>query len=208
MTISTYSELQSAVADFLNRQDLTAAIPTFIRLAEARIDRDMLHWRQEVRSEGVLMDQYNAIPADFIRPIRLQLLGSGTNEVSLVSTATMLQMRSDRADASGRPVHYAITSGGLELFPTPDGEYASSLVYYGRITPLSDAAPSNWLLAEAPDVYLYGALVHSAPYLKDDARVALWESFFAQSVGAMNAASEGAKHGGSGLVMRTRRGAA
>lgn len=208
MAISTYSELQTAVADFLNREDLAAAIPTFIRLAESRIDRDMLHWRQEVRSEATLASQFSAIPADFIRPIRLQILSTGTNEVSPVSTATMLQMRSDRMDAAGRPAHYAVTSGGLELFPTPDAEYASSLVYYGRITPLSDAAPSNWLLLDAPDVYLYGALVHSAPYLKDDARVALWESFFAQSIGAMNTASEAAKFGGSGLVMRTRRGAA
>jgi hypothetical protein len=205
MTISTYSELQGHIADFLNRQDLTAAIPTFIRLAEARIDREMKHWRQEIRSDAVVSAQFNAIPADFIRPIRLQLKGSGTNEIAPISVASMLQRREATSDTAGRPVYYSITAGGIEMFPTPDDEYDVSFVYYGRIPRLSDEEPTNWLLIEAPDVYLYGALVHSAPYLKDDARLAVWESFFAQGVAAMNDASEAAKYGGSGLVMRNSR---
>jgi hypothetical protein len=65
---------------------------------------------------------------------------------------------------------------------------------------------TNWLLTEAPDVYLYGALVHTAPYLKDDARIAIWESFFAQGIDNLNISSSDAKYGGSGLVMKIKRG--
>ena len=39
MTITTYATLKTAIADFLNRDDLTSVIPTFIALAEADMQR-------------------------------------------------------------------------------------------------------------------------------------------------------------------------
>jgi hypothetical protein len=204
--IATYAELQTAIADFLNREDLTSVIPTFIRLAEARMDRDLRHWRQEQRSNADLDAQYSALPPDFLQPIRLQILAGPSGEVAPISTAQMLQLRGDRADLVGRPTNYAITGGSIELYPTPDDTYASSLVYYGRTPALSVSNTTNWLLTEAPDAYLYGSLVHAAPYLKDDARLAVWESMFKLSLDTLNSSSEDAKYGGSGLKMRTRRG--
>lgn len=205
--IADYAELQTSVADFLNRDDLTSAIPTFIRLCEARIDRDLTHWRQERRSTATLDAQYSTLPSDFLRPMRLQLLDTYTGEIAPISTAQMLQMRQDRNDRVGRPEYYALTGGSLELFPTPDDTYTASLVYYGRVPALSVSNTTNWLLTEAPDVYLYGALVHSAPYLKDDARLGVWESLFKQGLDTLNISSGDAKYGGTGLRMKTRRGA-
>lgn len=205
--IADYDELQTAVADFLDRQDMAAVIPTFIRLAESRIDRDLRHWRQEKRSALTLSSQYNTIPTDYLRPIRLQITDAPTSEVAPISLAQMLEMRGDRNDRAGRPTHYALTAGSLELFPTPDATYNASLVYYGRIAALSGSNTVNWLLTEAPDAYLYGALVHSAPYLKDDNRIAIWETMFAQAMTNLNASSNDAKWGGTGLAMKTRRGA-
>ena len=207
MSISTYSELQSAVADFLNRDDLASAVPTFIRLAEARFSRDMRHWRMETRSTAELDTQYSAIPSDFLQPIRLQITDAPTSEVAPISTAQMLQLRGDRNDRVGRPTNYALTAGGIELYPTPDLTYNASLVYYARIPALSASNTTNWLLNEAPDVYLYGALVHSAPYLKDDARIQIWEALLAQGINNLNTSSADAKYGGSGLVMKPKRGA-
>jgi hypothetical protein len=206
MSIATYDELKSSVADFLNRDDLTSVVPTFIRLAESRIDRDLRHWRMEKRSTAELDTQYSAIPADFLQPIRLQITDGPTSEVAPISTAQMLQLRGDRADLVGRPTNYAITGGSIELYPTPDDTYASSLVYYGRTPALSVSNTTNWLLTEAPDAYLYGSLVHAAPYLKDDQRITVWESLFKLSLDMLNSSSEDAKYGGSGLKMRTRRG--
>ncbi len=207
MSISTYAELQSAVADFLNRDDLASAVPTFIRLAEARFSRDLRHWRMETRSTAELDTQYSAIPSDFLQPIRLQITDAPTSEVAPISTAQMLQLRGDRNDRVGRPTNYALTAGGIELYPTPDLTYNASLVYYARIPALSASNTTNWLLNEAPDVYLYGALVHSAPYLKDDARIQIWEALLAQGINNLNTSSADAKYGGSGLVMKPKRGA-
>ena len=52
MAITTYAELQSSIADFLDRDDLTSVIPTFISLAEADMNRQIRHWRQEKRANG------------------------------------------------------------------------------------------------------------------------------------------------------------
>jgi hypothetical protein len=207
MTFAAYQGLKNEIADFLLRSDLTAAIPTFIMLAEARIDRDLRHWRQEKRSVAQLDTQYSAIPTDYLRPIRLQITDAPTGEVAPISTAQMLQLRGDRNDRVGRPTHYALTAGSFELYPTPDKTYNASLVYYGRIASLSDTNTTNWLLTEAPDAYLYGALIHSAPYLKDDPRISVWGSLYTSAIEALNATSDDAKYGGTGLVMKTRRGA-
>jgi len=204
--IADYDELKAAVADFLNREDLTAVIPTFIRLAESRIDRDLRHWRQEKRSAATLDSQYSTLPSDFMQPIRLQILDTPTGEVKPLSMPQMLQMRADRSDRVGRPEYYAMTSGSIELFPTPDAEYNASMVYYGRIPALSVSNTTNWLLTEAPDAYLYGALVHAAPYLKDDTRLTVWESLFKLAIDTLNLSSDAAKWGGSGLQIKTRRG--
>lgn len=204
MTIANYSELQTAIADTLNRDDLTATLPMFVRLAEARIDRDLRHWRMEKRSVAELDAQYSALPSDFLQPIRLQITDYPNGEIYPISTAQMLQLRGDDNDTAGRPTSYALTAGSLELHPTPDATYNASLVYYGRVPALSVSNTTNWLLTEAPDVYLYGALVHTAPYLKDDARIQIWESLFAQGLNNLMTSSDDAKYGGTGLVMRPK----
>lgn len=203
MAISTYAELKGAVADWLNREDLAAVIPSFISLAEADINRALRDHRMEKRAAAQLNAQYSALPADWVETIRLSLKDS-SHRLDLVSGGALAEMRSMRSDATGRPTHYAHTSGGLELFPTPDGEYEAELVYFARLPALTDAAPTNWLLTTSPDAYLYGALVQSAPYLKDDARAVVWAGLYQSAIQGINTASERARFSGSGLRLRTR----
>ena len=88
MAISTYSELKSAIADFLNRDDLDSVISTFISLAEADINRSVRHWRMEERSSGQQSagDQYMQIPADWVETIRMNVAGTSTTP-SMTSTS-------------------------------------------------------------------------------------------------------------------------
>lgn len=202
MTIANFGQLKTAIADFLNREDLTAVVPTFVSFAEAQFNRKVRSWRQEVRSAAAVDVQYSDLPADFLQPIRVQVLGTGTSEVAPIAIAQMLQKREQTADVSGRPRYYAITAQGLELFPTPDAEYNLSLVYYAKIPALDADADTNWFLEHHPDAYVYGSLVHSAPYLKDDARIAVWAGLLAQAMNEIEEDDNRARYGGSGLVMR------
>ena len=204
MPITTYTELKTAISDFLNRDDLSAAVPTFISLAEARMSRDIRHWRMEKRSTADLDTQYSAIPADFVEVIRFYVTSNDTRPLELISQAELLDRKYKRNNTSGAPAYYALTAGELEIYPVPDGTYSVELYYISSIPALSDSNTSNWLLNYYADAYLYGSLVHSAPYLKDDSRATVWAALYQSAIDAINAESERSKFGGSGRRMKIR----
>jgi len=204
MAVGTYAELKTSIADFLNRDDLTSAVPDFIKLAEADMNRKIKHWRNEGRSTAQIDTQYSALPADFMEVITFHIQSNGVKPLELLSQAEMLKRRSQTSDTSGVPGFYAITAGELEVYPTPDGTYNSELYYYKRITALSDSNTTNDILTYFPDAYLYGSLIHSSPYLKDDARLQVWGSLYAQTIASINGESEATKYGGSGRRIKIK----
>jgi hypothetical protein len=206
MAISNYSNLQTTIADFLNRDDLTAAIPTFIQLGESQMNRDIRHWEMEARVSGQQSqgDQYMQLPADWVETIRFHLTSQGTNAVELASLASIADKRAAVDDQAGRPRFYAHVRGEFELFPTPDEDTDFELLYYQKIPALSDSNTTNWLLEYAPDIYLYASLAHSAPYLAEDARIAVWAQMYSAAVAQLNAQSERVKNSGSGIRLNIR----
>jgi hypothetical protein len=204
MAITTYAELQSAITDFLNRDDLAAVAPTFISMAEANLGRDIRHWRQEKRSTAEIDTQYSAIPADFLEAVRFYITSGDTRPLELISQAEMLDRKFRNLNTSGQPAYYAITAGEIEVYPVPDGTYTAELYYMANLPALSDSNTSNWLLQYYPDAYLYGSLIHSAPYLKDDARLQVWAALYQSAIDGINAESEKSKFGGSGRRMKIR----
>jgi hypothetical protein len=206
MAITNYTDLQTTIADFLNRDDLTSVIPTFIQLAEADMNRQVRHWKMESRSTGTqdAGDQYMQIPSDWLETIRLHLTGSGTSALTLTSRAAMADIRAKNEDISTvKPYYYTHADGQFELYPTPTEATDFELLYYQKIPDLATNS-TNWLLTDAPDVYLYGALLHSAPYLAEDARVAVWAQMYSAAVSNVNRAAEQARYSGSGMTLKVR----
>lgn len=203
-TITNYSTLQTTVADYLNRQDLTAYIPTFIQLAEADMNTRLRTREMIVRATTTNDDEFVRLPLDFLESINLQL----TDGQSPLRFVTL-----DEADIINKrqtytaPTFYSLMNGAIELVPPPatGDDVEIEMVYYGKIPALSDSNTSNWLLLKAPDVYLYGALVHAAPFLMDDQRISVFGSFYSQRIEALNDESQKSLHSGSPLVARTRR---
>lgn len=204
MSISTFDELKTSVADFLNRDDLTNVIPQFIKLAEARANREIRHWRMEKRATATLDTQFTSLPTDFLEAIRLTLNTPNTKPLEVAGNFEIASIRSERANAAGEPQYYAIMDGAIEVNPTPDKAYTLEILYYSTINPLSSSNTTNWLLTYHPDVMLYGALLHSAPYLGDDGRIAIWGAYYASSIEALNRESESATTGGAGRRMKIR----
>jgi hypothetical protein len=204
MPITTYSELQTVIADFLDRDDQTTRIQTFIDLAEATMDRQLRHWRMERRSNATVDTQYTALPSDFLEPVRFVLQANPPHAVELVGQAEIMDRRQATSDTTGKPRYYAVTDGTIELFPTPDTQYTLEMVYYSSIDKLSGSNASNWVLQYHPDAYLYGALIHSAPFLGEDARMQTWAALFQSSIDAINVENERAKSGGSGRRLKIR----
>jgi len=204
MSITNYTELKAAVADFLNRDDLENTIGTFIALAETDMQRRIRHWRMEKRSTAEIDTQYSAIPADFLEVVRFYLTSGDTKPLELISQAELLDRKRKNLNTGGSPSFYAITAGEIEVYPVPDAVYNAELYYISEVPSLSDSNASNWLLDKYSDAYLYGSLVHSAPYLKEDGRIQTWAALYQSAVDAINAESERSKFGGSGRRLKIR----
>ena len=206
MAITNYTNLKTTISDFLNRDDLDSVIPTFIQLAEAQMNRDVRHWQMEARSSGQQSqgDQYMQVPADWVETIRLILTAEGTSVLELLSLSGMADRRAKAEDAADTPRFYSHVRGEFELYPTPSADTDFELLYYAKIPALSDSNTTNWLLEYAPDVYLYGALGHSAPYLQEDARLAVWAQMYAAAVQNLNNQSERVKNSGTGIRLNIR----
>lgn len=205
-TITNYANLQTTIADFLNRDDLTSVIPTFIQLAEAQMNRDLRHWRMEVRASGQQSsgDAYMQIPADWVETIRFHITDGGTKPLDLISRKALEDKRAGNENMSGTPRYYTHADSQFELYPTPNEDTNTELLYFAKIPSLSDGNTSNWLLEDAPDVYLYGALIHSSPYLAEDERVGVWAQMYSAAVSQLNDKSEKSRMSGSGLTVKIR----
>lgn len=202
MPITTYAELQTVIADFLDRDDQTERIKTFIDLAEAEINRRVRHWRLENRATAEVDGRYSALPADFVEPIRLHL-ETDQRPIELISSMEMQSMR-EASNTAGKPAFYALTQGEIELYPTPDAAYDLEMYYYAKLPALSTSQTTNVILANFPDAYLYGSLIHSAPFLGEDARMQTWAALFQSAIDGINADNEKAKTGSAGRRIKIR----
>jgi hypothetical protein len=190
MALDTYAELKSTVADYLNRTDLTSVIPGFIALAEAKFNRKLRLRQMIKRAEADITTAFFAYPADWVQAKEFQL---NTNPIIRLKFATEAygdELKANTYMAPGQPVYYTITGSQIEFIPAPDTTYEAELTYYAKIPALSDSNTSNWLLAYAPDLYLYGALLEASPYLKDDERLAVWGQLYTNSLSDIEVADQ------------------
>ena len=200
MALDTFSGLKTTIADYLNRDDLTSIIPSFITVAEAKFNRKLRVRQMIKRATATIDTQYFAFPSDFLQAKELQL---NTNPITYLDYVT--QNQGDYSSANeyitvGKPVKYTIIGTQIQVIPTPDTSYTGELTYYGKIPALSDSNTSNWLLAYAPDLYLYGALLEATPYLKDDERLATWSTLYANSLGDIEVADQRASVASTPIV--------
>ena len=203
MAITTYSELKTAVADFLNRDDLTSAIPNFIALAEASLNRRMRAPEMVTRATVTVDAEYENRPADWMETIRYQM---NTNPITVLEFVTPEEaiIQKTKFSVSGVPLFFSTVGTQFQHIPAPDGSYTGELMYYARVPGLSDSNTSNWLLTANPDIYLYATLVQSAPYLKEDERIGVWASILERLMAEYEVAEQRAKIGSSRLASRTR----
>ena len=116
----------------------------------------------------------------------------------------MQGMRAEVQDSTGTPAYYGHNSGQFEVMPSPDGPYSGILLYYAKVPALSDSVATNWLLTHHPDIYLYGALLHSAPFLQEDVRAQTWAALYKSAVERVNDASDKSTASGSGLRLNIK----
>ena len=204
MALSTYSEIKSTVADYLNRADLTAVLPSFVTLAESKFNRELRTRDMLTRVQTTSNDEYVSLPTDFLQHYSLELdAASAQPPMDYIGPQEAKVLKAQNRTAS-TTYYYTVIDGAFEIIPAPGSELDLRMVYYAKIPALSDSNTTNWLLTKSPDLYLYSALLEAAPYLKDDDRVQLWAAARQQVMDAMNLESERAMRSSIQLTARRR----
>jgi len=200
-TITDYSTLQSTIADYLNRSDLSSQIQTFIQFAEADLNTRLRCREMIVRAEVTSNQEYIDLPADWLEGINVHI-SDGTSPLRYVTLDEA--DRVNKQQTFTKPMFYSIMDGAMQIVPPQSADIDLVMVYYSKIPALSDAVTTNWLLTKAPDVYLYGALSHSAPFLMDDARMATFGQVYLARVQSLIDEASKSLHSGSPLIARAK----
>ncbi|MGL4565296.1 MAG: phage adaptor protein, partial [Halioglobus sp.] len=165
--------LKTAIANWLDRSDLTPKIPEFIQLAENKIFRTL-------RCPG--NEQWVTYPADPLNAQTFQVPNDFLEAKVLMFGTTILERITDqrylfllaRSDAQGTPRYFTRMKDQFYLYPQADTEADMNLIYWESQGPMVADTDQTRVLAFAPDLYLYGALTQAQAYLIGDERLGVW----------------------------------
>lgn len=182
-----YTQLQSNIVAFSKRSDLASLVPTFVALAEAKINT-------KVRMRAM-------------RSVLSQAMPAGTASISIPAGCVEVQDVSIQVDADSRPQplsYIAPTMWRPETSSdggTPTKYTVRDAIYFNR-TNAEDIAnitanylagfdiatdDTNALLTAHPQVYLYAALSELFLYVFDEQRAGLYAAKTAEEIAAVNA---------------------
>jgi len=190
MAITNYTNLQSTIADYLARTDLSAQIPTFIQLCENRLRRD-LRLRTMLKSSTTTMAQGDptvALPTDFIAIRDLHINTTPIQALNYYSPSNI--NRDTYAYTQALPRGYTVLASEFQFSPIPDSNYTLQILYYAAPPYLSSTNPSNVFLANAPDLLLYGSLAEAEPYLMNDDRIQTWAGLYQKGLDSLTASDD------------------
>lgn len=196
----TYTQFKQYLARFVWRDGDTAFesdLDLLIKMGETRLNRDLRIQRQ-IESAIIPVTALNvSLPNDYAEA-RTVTLSDPETPLTLVSPR-QLQDRRSVAPARPQPV-YAIIGRQIGLVGVEtDSSRNLELSYYARV-PDFEEADSSWLADEYLDLYTYAVLRHTASYLRDDERVALWQNEYAETLNSVMAEEVNRRFAGSPMV--------
>ena len=200
MAIGTYAQLKTAVANWLDRSDLTDRIPEFITLAEARFNRELRIRDMETVSTAISTvagTREYSLPTGFVQMKEFHLSTDPLTPLAYITPEMMTRLWAGSAQA--KPQVFTIIADKVRLGPGPDAVYTTSMLYYKTFTALSDSATTNDMLTNNPDVYLYGTLLEAEPFIMNDQRIPVWLGAFDKAVASIQNQDNKDRHSGSNL---------
>lgn len=174
MSVDTYANLKTEIANHLDRDDLASDIDTFIDLAEARHKREVRIRQMLTRSALTVSARQVSLPTGFLELKTLRLL---TDPVTVLDEVNIDEMNRLRSETTGKPTRFVVTSE-FEFDKSPDQSYSGEIIYWKAQTALSDSNTTNDILDNVPDLYLYGSLLAAEAFLGDDPRLNTWGELY------------------------------
>lgn len=203
MALASYSDLQTVIATWLDRSDLTTYIPDFITLAEETIYRTLRVPAMEKALDLTIASGVIAVPTDYLDLKSAYLNASPTTPLERTSVEN-LYVNYPRAGTSGKPLYIAREGSNFVFGPYPDSNYNIKGIYYYRPAALSGTNTSNFLTTDYPSLLLFGSLVQAKGFLFDDPRIPIWDGLFRQAMAETQLAGRREKMSGSTHSMTMR----
>ena len=198
--IPDYATLKTALADWLDRDDLETKIPQFVQLAEALFNRELRTGDMETTAVLTATSETVALPSDYIAMRAIYIEGSPDRPLRGIAPSAL---REEFDGTAGVPQAYALIAGVIRLEPPPADTVDLNLDYFAAIVALSDANPSNWLLAKHPDAYLYGSLFYAEQLLDNPTRAGMWKGLLDEVMASIKREATNNRYGAGPLVPNT-----
>ena len=188
--ITSYSTLQTAIGDYLARSDLSTFLPNFTQNFEERFFRESKNWASwmETALSVTITSSVAAVPADYLGLKQAYLDGTANVPLKRISLDQLYQ-RYPRDGQTGTPKYIARNGANFEFGPiassgTLAGTYFAKPTVLRSYTTGGADAVAHPLIVNAPDLLLYGSLLEAEPFIKNDKRIGIWQSFYNDALSA------------------------
>ena len=194
MALDSYVNLKAAIKRLDGSNDLTDVLDDAIAMCEAEIysnaDEPLRIRAMEVRSTAALSDRFIALPDNYLsmRGVRL-VLPDGNKDVRY-ATPESLEVKA----GSGRPSYFTVTSQ-IEFDRVPDSAYTIEVAHFAKPAALSSANSSNAVLANYPNIYLFGCMWAVNLFNAEEDKATLYYRGFINSIKGANSESKKGRYG-------------
>jgi hypothetical protein len=183
MSLANYSDLQTSVASWLHRADLTAIIPDLVTLGEATINRKLrlLQMENVASLTTSISDRFATLPTGFMEAIDLSLYLDDYPQT--LTQVPLSKINGNSLTDQAQPRFYAISSN-IVFDVISDEVYTLSFRYLKKLDLATDT--TNYVMTTYPDIYLYATLMAAEPYMKNDKRLGIWAGLLKDGIEAAN----------------------
>ena len=190
----TRAELETQIAAYMHRTDLTGDIPGFIDFATVRIGRMLQSASNEAVANLVVTTNPTPLPLDYARMRSVtQAQTGGDRTIFPVGSA-----RFNHFGSSGVSAVYHIQGKLIEFAPLGAGTYV--LDYFQIPAALTSGASTNQVLEDLPFLYLYASLVEANIFVQDPEQSNAMLAIFTAEVEDENRRTSAANAGGMPAV--------
>ena len=197
MAISNYTNLQTSVESWFKRDDLTAQIPDFISLAESVMQVRCKLVEFEATATVTITAGVGTIPTGFVGMRSVYWNDSLSQPLSYITPEQFDAMRSW---GEGDTYFYTISGTTIRTSNTETGSVI--MTYNAKFTPLSNGSPTNAIITNYPEAYLYGTLAQAYIYAEDDKNTEKYSSLFSGALDRINENNAARKYAGATLQVR------
>ena len=208
MAITTYSQLKTSLQNWGIRSEATFTdrVDEFIDLAEDRIHygsddpefpSEPLRIRgMETAADLTINAQTVAQPTGFLEVRRLYLNSDPKEDLDYLMPDRFWASADVATATTGKPKIFTIEGTNFVFGPSPDSTYTGKLLHWKKLDALSDAATTNWLITNAPGIYLYASMLEASIWMEDDGLAVKYARLYSSRINAMMRQDRASRYAG------------